>query len=297
MNNPLVSIVVTCYNQEKYIRETLESVSQQTWQNWECIIVDDGSTDNSAVIIKEFTKKDTRCQYQYQENSGVARARNAGFLKSKGEFVQFLDGDDTLLPEKLKEQIQAFKNNKDCSVIVCDHQHYYEKNKKTVHYSFDKILAYPFEQFLFKWQVNFSVPHHSMLFRKKVWKTNELPFPVDYKYRNEDWVFHILTALKGYKYCYLDKILCNYHVTGLNYTSDSVGNASSLIMAALYVRDKIPKKYRETFIEHAINMSLEIYADNKKTEFLHNSVNWKVGNFLSKPFFVFFRWLKKNLKN
>ena len=103
-----VSVIVTCYNQEAFLNDCLASVAKQTYPDWECIIVDDGSTDTSAQIAKSWQEKDARFRYFYQENKKVSGARNAGLSKVEGDLIQFLDGDDILLPTKLEESVKAF---------------------------------------------------------------------------------------------------------------------------------------------------------------------------------------------
>ena len=93
---PRISIIVPCYNGAKYIRKTLECLQMQTMEDWECIIVDDGSTDSSAEIIKEFVTSDSRYKYIYKENGGVSSARNVGLDNASGEWVTFIDSDDTV---------------------------------------------------------------------------------------------------------------------------------------------------------------------------------------------------------
>ncbi|MFY7812011.1 MAG: glycosyltransferase family 2 protein, partial [Flavobacterium sp.] len=85
--NPLVSIIMPTYNTEKYIRYSIESVISQTYLNWELIIIDDGSTDNTVIIVNEFIKKDSRIRYIYQNNAKQARARNNGIENAKGTIL------------------------------------------------------------------------------------------------------------------------------------------------------------------------------------------------------------------
>src|SRR5690606_40203485 len=101
---PLVSIIVPCYNYGHYLLETLNSVKSQIFKDWECIIIDDGSTDPTAEVAREATRIDRRFRYYYQENKGLAAARNSGILRSRGEFIQFLDADDFISPNKLRSQ-------------------------------------------------------------------------------------------------------------------------------------------------------------------------------------------------
>ncbi len=94
----LVSIVVPCYNQAHFLDETLQSVLDQSYSNWECIIVNDGSPDNTEDIAKQWCNKDYRFTYLYKENGGLCSARNAGISISKGEFILPLDSDDIIAP-------------------------------------------------------------------------------------------------------------------------------------------------------------------------------------------------------
>ena len=104
----LISVIIPCYNAEKYISETIESVIKQTYSNWELLVVDDCSTDDSENIIKSYAKKDSRIKYYRTEsNTGTpAEPRNIGINKAKGEYVALLDADDLFLPNKLEKQIE-----------------------------------------------------------------------------------------------------------------------------------------------------------------------------------------------
>ena len=95
-NTPLISVIVPCYNQAQYLDECLQSVLDQTYQNWECIIVNDGSPDNTEEIALQWTAKDPRFTYLKKENGGLSSARNAGIEVAQGEWIQFLDCDDKI---------------------------------------------------------------------------------------------------------------------------------------------------------------------------------------------------------
>jgi glycosyltransferase involved in cell wall biosynthesis len=291
MKQPLVSIIVSCYNQAHCITNTLESVVGQTYTNWECIIVDDGSKDTSAALIKEFIKDDTRFKYIFQDNQGVSVARNTGFKLASGNFVNFLDGDDTFLPNKLKEQVQVFEDNPEIAICICNHNHYYEKENKYAYYEFETLVKEPLEQLLYGWHNGVAFPIHAVLYHRSVWGVNEVPFAIDYSGRSEDWIFNIKVALKQCPYFYLNKVLCTYHHDGNNYTSNILKGASSTIRAAIFIQKQLPKKYQSDFLDHTIQKSMKRYAESKRVSYLHNSGNWKLGNFLTRPFF----WLKKLL--
>ena len=108
----LVSVIVPAYNCEKFIGETIASVLAQTYQNWEMIIVDDCSSDNTREIILDSAKKDSRIKYYFlQNNSGAAVARNTAMEQAEGEYMAFLDSDDVWLPEKLEKQLNFMRDN------------------------------------------------------------------------------------------------------------------------------------------------------------------------------------------
>ena len=113
MNNfPLVSIITPSYNSEKYIIETIESVLAQTYKNWEVIIVDDLSTDDSLQIIEQYAQKDRRIKViRSKQNRGPAKARNRAIEEAKGKYIAFLDSDDVWFPDKLEKQITFMQEN------------------------------------------------------------------------------------------------------------------------------------------------------------------------------------------
>lgn len=109
--NPLVSIIMPAFNSEDYIESSILSIINQTYKNWELIIVDDGSTDNTAAIIQSMKVKYNNIIYLNQANGKQAKARNLGIKKSSGVLLAFLDSDDLWLPEKLEKSLYFFENN------------------------------------------------------------------------------------------------------------------------------------------------------------------------------------------
>lgn len=106
-----VSIITPVYNGEKYISEMIESIMRQTYQNWELLITDDNSTDNTVDIIKEYQRIDDRIfLYQLNENLGAGSARNYSIKQAKGRYISFCDADDMWIPEKLKHQVDFMES-------------------------------------------------------------------------------------------------------------------------------------------------------------------------------------------
>lgn len=130
MNN-LVSVIIPAYNAEKFISEALDSVFAQTYRPIEVIVIDDGSTDRTAEIVKDYSivkinktiKTDItkiELRYLYQENGGPSKARNTGIKAAKGEYIAFLDADDLWMSDKIEKQIQLFKKDPKIDVIFTD---------------------------------------------------------------------------------------------------------------------------------------------------------------------------------
>jgi len=108
----LVSIIMPAYNCGDFIEITLNSVIAQSYKNWEVIVVDDCSTDNTSFVVKEYAKKDERIKYnKLDKNSGAAVARNTAVDLANGKYIAFLDSDDVWVPEKLQKQIRFMKEN------------------------------------------------------------------------------------------------------------------------------------------------------------------------------------------
>jgi teichuronic acid biosynthesis glycosyltransferase TuaG len=106
----LVSVIIPVYNCERFVADAIESVLFQTYKHFEIIVINDGSTDDSLTIIQKYNN---RIEIISQKNSGVSAARNAGIMKAKGEYIAFLDADDTWYPDKLEKQIEIFKKYND----------------------------------------------------------------------------------------------------------------------------------------------------------------------------------------
>ena len=116
-SHPKISVVIPIYNTSHYLKKCLNSIINQTYQNLEIILIDDGSTDNSPKIIKEFAKKDQRIIIITQKNQGQSAARNAGLKKSTGDFISFVDSDDEIAPDFYEKHLKAFTHN--TSLTVC----------------------------------------------------------------------------------------------------------------------------------------------------------------------------------
>ena len=116
----LVSVIVPSYNYGQFITHTLESLCDQSYSKWECVVVDDGSTDNTAEVVGRFVKRDNRFRFLQQENRRQAAARNNGLAHTRGEYLQFLDADDLIESRKLEQQVQFLQRNSATDIVYGD---------------------------------------------------------------------------------------------------------------------------------------------------------------------------------
>lgn len=128
---PLISIVMPVYNCERYIMQAVESVIAQTYQNWELLIINDASQDNTQSIVNELAQKDSRIHvYDNAENSGVSKTRNRGVTLAKGDWIAFLDSDDAWAVEKLEKQVNFLQTNEEAELIFTGSAFINEDNQR-----------------------------------------------------------------------------------------------------------------------------------------------------------------------
>jgi len=113
-NEDKVSIIIGCYNHAEYLSEAIQSAQRQTYPHMECIVVDDGSTDDTGSVVRKFPA----VRYLRQENQGVSVARNKGLRESTGRYVLFLDGDDRLLPDAIERSLDCFRAHPGCACVI-----------------------------------------------------------------------------------------------------------------------------------------------------------------------------------
>ena len=147
--NPTVSIVIPLYNKEKWIERTLSSLLNQTFTDWEAIIVDDGSSDRSVEVVESFIRTNPGNWILLKnQNAGQCPTRNAGILKAKGEFLAFLDADDIWSKNKLSEQVRILRENEDVSLVVSPYLIFSDMDKSAGH---RLVVHKDAKKLLFRW--------------------------------------------------------------------------------------------------------------------------------------------------
>ncbi|GIQ58566.1 glycosyl transferase [Flavobacterium collinsii] len=179
MKVPLVSIIVPAYNQDQYLEEALQSVLNQSYQNWECIIVNDGSSDTTEEIAKQWVVKDNRFNYYYKKNGGVSSARNLGILNSSGKYILPLDADDKLGDDYISLVINEFQVDDSLCLVYTDASFFGTRNELW------HLPVFDFKNLLLS-----NCIYCSAIFKKEDF-LRVGGYDEKFKYGNEDWEFWI----------------------------------------------------------------------------------------------------------
>ncbi|MBI3591279.1 MAG: glycosyltransferase [Candidatus Melainabacteria bacterium] len=201
---PKVSIVIPTYNREHFISETIQSVLEQTYKDFEVVVVDDGSTDNTREKLEKFGN---RIKSIFQKNSERAIARNNGVKNSTGEYIAFLDSDDTWEKDKLEKQVEILDNKKDIILAYCQCSRINKHGEKikTAKRQLEGYSGEVFEKLLLR---NF-IASPTPIIRRKLYE-NTLGFETKHV-PYEDWGFWLRYSLLG-KFYFLPEALARYRI-------------------------------------------------------------------------------------
>lgn len=229
-NIPKVSIIVPTYNRGHFLERTIENVQKQTINDWELLIIDDGSNDNTKDIVEGFIKNDNRVKYFYQENSGgPASPKNIGLEKATGEYVAFLDSDDEWFPLKLEKQLNLFEtsDNKKLGVVTC---FLYIKEDKTgeIISSHNKLYKGEVRDKLMNY--NFPVTSSCIMTKLSILKEAGL-FDPRFKV-SDDWDMWLRISILGYEFDFVPEYLLNYiiHDTNIYYRNPNFNGEKEFII-------------------------------------------------------------------
>jgi glycosyltransferase involved in cell wall biosynthesis len=200
---PLVSVIIPCYNQGQYLQESIVSALSSCSHSLEIIVVDDGSTDPGITRQLEEAKQVAPyiIHIHRQKNCGLSGARNSGVALARGQYIQFLDADDLLLPGKIDAQIAQFQSNPSlnvsvCNFLLCDEARInFSKIEETI-----RQFYFSKQDFFYAWERGFTIPIHCGLFRYSVVK--ETPFDIELVAK-EDWLFWTFLAIKNTRFAYI----------------------------------------------------------------------------------------------
>jgi glycosyltransferase involved in cell wall biosynthesis len=262
---PLVSIIINCYNGEKYLVEAINSIYSQTYKNWEIIFWDNASNDSSATIAKSYDK---RLKY-YSTNSTttLSYARFEAVKKAKGKYLSFLDCDDLWQNDKLEKQIEIFLQDSSLAFIYGLTQIIYDDNKKNLTRSNANIIpenSKLFEGMIFdKLLIEDFIPFPSVLIDKsKLLECGD--FPVNFNHSIDYWIF--LNLAKKYRVKVLKKICCKYriHQQNLSNTQLVLCNTENINLIKSFLPDK---RAKNSLKFHYVALAVAYFREKKILKF------------------------------
>lgn len=268
-NAPLISVIVPCYNQAQYLDECLQSVLDQTYQDWECIIVNDGSPDNTEEITKQWTEKDARFKYLYKENGGLSSARNAGIEMAKGKWILPLDADDKIGKQYLELAEKEF--DKGYTVIYCEAEFFGEKSGRWEVPNFTK-KELAFHNIIFC----------SAFFLKDTWRLAN-GYDINLRHGWEDWDFWVSCLKQPVSTTFRIPETCFFYRIKENSMIANFHQANSL-NNRIYTLDHIYHKH-DDFFRRELGFYQDLILKQKKMQKeldfykkAYNSKRYKLGD-------------------
>jgi glycosyltransferase involved in cell wall biosynthesis len=209
--SPLVSIIIPTYNDGPIVCQAIDCALNQTYQNCQLIVVDDGSTDNTKEMLTQIYGD--RIIYVRQENRGTGSARNTGIRIASGKYLQFLDADDLLEPDKISIQIDQLQTITDKALSYCDYAICDIDDSSVTYKRISSVLQKenPFEDIMMKWETDLSIPVHSFLFDMVFFKECGIAFDESLP-SNEDWECWMNIFALDPTVVFIDKVLAYYRV-------------------------------------------------------------------------------------
>lgn len=261
---PIISIIVPCYNQAHYLPDTLRSVFEQEFDCWECIIVDDGSPDDTEAVANEWIRQDNRFKYLKKENGGLADARNFGIKHSSGKYILPLDSDDKISPTYCKEAVSVLENNAKPKVVCCRSMLFDGDNKEWL------LLPYSYENMLFVR----NCMHCSSVYRRSDYDKT-IGYNTNMKKGWEDYDFWISLLNREDEVVFLDKIHFYYRTKPVS-------------MRTL-ISEEDEKELRKQIFKNHIDKYLaemnpiEQYQELKKYKLIKQSLQYRLGGCILAP--------------
>jgi glycosyltransferase involved in cell wall biosynthesis len=274
--NPIVSIIIPAYNYGQFISECLDSVIAQTFSNWECIVVDNGSTDNTAEIVKSYAAKESRISYYFTEQKGVSFARNLAVSYSKGDYILPLDADDRIATTYVAKALKILTDQPQVKVAYCEAELFgaFTGRWMLPEFSIENLLI---ENSIFC----------TALFRKKDFEAAK-GFNEEMKEGFEDWDFWIRMLGNGGEVYKIPEVLFYYRMRASSRNGVLHDQKQLDLRRRIYTNHKA--LYDKTFVTP--DLIFELYNLKLQLNALQTSTDKKLGTAVLNPL----RYLK-NLFN
>lgn len=246
IEKPLVSIIVPCYNVEKYVEQCVNSIISQDYKNWECILINDGSKDYTLDLIKNFESKDKRIRVFTQENSGLSATRNKGIDHANGEFLFFLDSDDVLSHDAISALVFAFQNNDIITGVVVNSTFSDDEITKVSQLLHPKEGEITFENNNFEvlirtMETGLTPVAQNRLYRKDFIDKNEIRFKTGILHEDELWFFETMLLAKNVKF--INNETYFYRIDNQDSITKNVSDRN--LESYIQVMEEIIKKYSQ----------------------------------------------------
>ena len=271
--NTLVSIIVPCYKQAHFLNESLQSVLEQSYPYWECIVVDDGSPDDTKTVAQHWITKDDRFKYVAKNNGGLSSARNAGIKTSKGELILPLDADDVLHPDYLSKCVPELQNHPETAIVSCYTKFFSNSTNQVIHEL--KPSGTTFHSLCFE---NNLIA--TSLYRKSDWEAVG-GYDETMKHGFEDWEFWVAITKSGKTYKVVPEFLFFYRKAKQSMLIDTLQyHRISNLEYVLHKHEAAYKAYHKNTITYLFFL-INLYRNSElKTK---KSIEYKIGRALLSP--------------
>ena len=278
-----VSIIVPCYKQAHFLNESLQSVLSQNYTNWECIIVNDGSPDDTESIAQKWCIRDNRFKYLKKENGGLSSARNAGIAIGTGEYVLPLDADDILHEDYLKLLVPELQQNPSLAIVSCYSNFFIENISNIIHQQ--KPVGTTYHALLYE---NNMIA--TSLYHKKYW-VEVGGYDETMKHGFEDWEFWIAITKKGLEFKFIQEFLFYYRKSKHSMLIDTLNDHVESNMEYVFKKHKeIYIRQYDTTMEYLFYLIKRHHLSERK---IKNSLEYKIAKTISKPFRIFRNLIRK----
>ena len=277
MNHPLVSVIIPLYNQEPYIKEALCSVANQTYTNWEVIVMDDSSTDHSIQVVQEIVQADSRFYLYSQPNSGPSIARNECIARSKGKYILPLDGDDKIAPTYIEKAVEYLECHPNCKLVYCKAEKFGAGSGSW------PLPEYKYENLL--WE--------NMIFCTAMFRRSDYDKTIGYNPNMvlglEDWDFWLSLLSPEDEVHRIEEVLFYYRIKSISRTTELSPRYDEATRQIYRNHTEIYKSFAESTIN---THNVLRYKDMEISRIL-NSKTFKAGWIVTAPY----RFIKKLFKH
>lgn len=277
-----ISIIVPCYNQSQYLAETLDSVLAQSYTDWECIVINDGSTDETEAVAMRYAQKDNRFKYTYQDNQGVSVARNNAIGQSVGEFILPLDGDDKIGPTYIEKALGIFEENPITKLVYCNAELFGAETGKW------ELPDYAYEDLIWS----------NSIFCSAVFRRTDFDkcggFNPNMKEGYEDWDFWISFLNKEDVVHRLDETLFFYRIRSASRNQTAEDYKEKLFDQIYHNHVDVYNQYADrvfAYKQESLRWKEMYEIEHRKFDVCYHSMAYRMGKIILRPF----SWVKRTI--